>query len=138
MKNIVQYLPEKLQEEIVVADTLAQLLVILETNIATSGTTVKMSDVAKKVISQLSKVKVKVDEIKQTWEFDWTSCNQTEIIKGQYLSHFCDMHQDLIENECHHDIDDDDEEEESYEPTDSTESDSNVITLTPPKRDEMN
>src|SRR3990167_3824617 len=91
MKDLISYIPNNLQKELVVAEVVAQALLIIQTNINISDTTADKSELVKKVLTQVGKVLVDVDLKENTWRFDWSKCNRPEVVGGQYHSAIEDL-----------------------------------------------
>src|SRR3990167_10873853 len=91
MKDLISYIPNNLQKELVVAEVVAQALLIIQTHINISDTTADKSELVKKVLTQVGKVLVDVDLKENTWRFDWSKCNRPEVVGGQYHSAIEDL-----------------------------------------------
>ena len=112
MKDLISYVPNNLQKELVVAEVVSHALLIIQTHINISDTTTDKSELVKKVLTQVGKVMVDVDLKENTWSFDWSKCNRPEVVGGQYHSAIEDLNsmEGYDNNELDIELEDGDEE----------------------------
>ena len=129
MKDLISYLPDSQQKELVIAEVVAQALLIIQTHINISDTTADKSELVKKVLTQVGKVLIDVDMEKNTWRFDWSNCNRPEVVGGQYHSAMEDLNRECGMD----DFDDEDDENEEGDEIDIMD-----IISTKENKDDMN